>query len=308
MAPLLMAPTSLPAPAEPAAVTRSISWTPDTCVQVAINGASLRLAISTADPVAVYLNPDAAARAGLAARGLDRLFGLRYRIGPDVAFEGRSRIQTFTVADHPPEKAEVIWFETDRINVRCDGYISVWLLAAPRISLLQPDAPPSTRDITIAMTPNRQRIVNYHGEVEVGGRIYFTQLDLGDSDTQTNATAAAELSDAGKLALTGDFRMHKIKFGVERPVERAEAVGWTPYGLPVPVILVRREHLGATPPPNSASSDNRDPDEVAPVVINGRKSPQTRYAWITLGYKALARCRSLTFDRASHTVTLACAD
>jgi len=296
-----------PSPAD-AAETQSIPWAPDTCVPVAINGVQLKLAISTADPVAVYLNPDAARRAGLVARGLATLFGVRYRIGPSLAFEGRSRRLPIIALNQPPQTAEVVWFETDRINAACDGYVSVWLVAAPRISLLQPDAPPSTREVTIPMTPNLQRVVSYHGEVEVGGRTYLAQLDLGDPDTQANATAGAELSDAGKLALTGEFQMHKVKFGVERPVERAQLVGWSPFGLPAASVLVRRESLDAAAPPNSASTTGHDPDEVAPVIVNGRKTSQTRYAWITLGYKALASCRSLTFDRTTHTVALACAD
>jgi len=50
------------------------------------------------------------------------------------------------------------------------------------------------------------------------------------------------------------------------------------------------------------------PDEVAPVVVEGRPAKDTTGPSLTLGYRALARCRSITFDRTTHTITLACAD
>ena len=285
-----------------------LEWRPGSCVPVSINGARLNLAISTADPVAVYLNPEAAQRAGLVARGLQRLFGLRYRVGPALYFDGRSRRVSIAALDHPPELADVIWFEDSRISQSCEGYVSIWLLAAPQITLVQSGAQPMTRERVIATSPLRQRIPTWKGSIELGGRSYFFGVNLDDADAQMNATAAAELSDAGQLALTGAFRMHPIQFGVERPVELAHPINWSPFGLAVADIYVRREALGTPTLVRPASEDAHDPDEVASVVVNGRRPSEARYAWITIGYKALARCRSITFDRTTHTITLNCAD
>jgi len=88
--------------AAPAADARLIPWSPDTCVPVKLNGASLRLGIDTAMPVAVVLNPDAALRAGLKPSLMERLIDVSIRldsIDPTVRLSGHFRRQAVRIFD-----------------------------------------------------------------------------------------------------------------------------------------------------------------------------------------------------------------
>jgi hypothetical protein len=143
---------------EPDLVTERLTWSPDLCVPVQLNGALVKPAIATDDAVAIDLNPDAAQRAGLVARGLEHFFGVRDTldsIEPSVEVFGHIRAQSVQILDHPPERVSVIWHTRTQVDPNCDGSVDVWLVAAPTVSVIQAAAPSPTRNVVISMKSDR---------------------------------------------------------------------------------------------------------------------------------------------------------
>jgi hypothetical protein len=287
---------------EPDMVTERLTWSPDLCVPVQLNGATVKLAISSDDAVAIELNPEAALRAKLVAKGLEHFFGVRIvmpSVDPTIESFARIRTQTVRILDHSPERVAVTWHERTRIHASCDGFVSIWLVAASRVSLVQAAAPPSTRNVVISVTSDRTWVPGYEGHLDIGGESFRAALDLTAPDTVVNAPAARRLARDGRLRLSGEVRMHLVRYGGERPAEVGQFVDFKPFGFTIPEVYAH----GARVTPLS-----HGPDEVAPVVVEARPPKETARPAITLGYKALASCRSLTFDRTTHTITLACAE
>ena len=286
----------------PESATETLAWSPDMCVPVQLNGATVKLAISSDDAVAIELNPEAALRAKLVAKGLEHFFGVRIvmpSVDPTIESFARIRTQMVRILDHSPERVAVTWHERTRIHASCDGYVSIWLVAAPRVSLIQAAAPPSTRNVVMSVTSDHTWVPGYEGRLDIGGEAYRAALDLTAPDTMVNAPAARRLARDGRLRLSGEVGMHLVRYGVERPAEVGQFVDFKPFGFTIPEVYAH----GARVTPLS-----HGPDEVAPVVVEARPPKETARPALTLGYKALASCRSLTFDRTTHTVILACAD
>jgi hypothetical protein len=287
---------------QPASAPDTILWSPDLCVPIELNGVTLRLAIDTTMPVGVTLNPDAALRAEIKPGWIERMITVTLTVStvdPTVRFSGHYHVQNARIMDHRPERVTVAWNERTRVSSTCDGNVSVWLIAAPRVALTRSAAPAPTREVRIPMTAEDNRIQIYGSQLRVGAIPFDVRLDLTAPDTVLNAPAARRLVREGRLHLSGDVQTHLVRYGVQRPAERGQLIDFKPFGLDIPEVFAH----GA--PVERAS---HGPDEVAPVIVEGRPPKETARPAITLGYQALASCRSLTFDRTTHTITLACAE
>ena len=280
----------------------TLPWSPDLCVPVQLNGVTLRLAIDTAMPVGIALNPDAALKAGVKPGWLEQMITVRLTTSsadPTVTFSGHVHAQHARVLDHRPEPVMLAWNEQTRISTTCDGNVSIWLVAAPKIALTRAAAPPPTREIGIPMTSPGGRAQIYGGQLQLGSSPFDVLLDVTAPDTLVNAPAARRLVREGRLRLSGNIRMHLVRYGIERPAEIAQFIDFKPFDLDISEVFAH-----GTP----VESAEHGQDQVAPVTVNGRPPKETARPALTIGHKALARCRSITFDRTTHTVTLSCAD
>jgi hypothetical protein len=267
-----------------------------------LNGVTLRLGIDTAMPVGITLNPYAALRAGIKPGWLERMITVTLimsTVDPTVRFSGRYHVQTVRIMDHLPERVTVAWNERTRVSSTCDGNVSVWLVAAQGVTLIQSAAPMPTREITIPMTAENDRIQIYGNQLRVGAIPFDVRLDLTAPDTVVNAPAARRLVRDGRLRLSGEVKMHLVRYGIQRPAERGKLNDFKPFGLDIAEVFAHGIPV---------DRPSHGPDEVAPVIVEGRPPKETARPALTLGYKALASCKSLTFNRTTHTITLACAD
>jgi len=287
-----------------------MEWKPDTCLPVDVNNVTLRLEVATDSSETLNLNPDAAVKAGLRPRGLERFIFATERleaIDRSIEISGHVRTLPVRIAGQALQRAPVIWHQQTRISASCDGFVSIWLFAAPRITLLQPAAPPPTREASLELASDGQWIPDYAGRVELDGDSLRAAIDLTVPDTVVNAAAAQLLERNDRLRRSGVIALHAVRYGLTRAAERAELVGYSPLGLRLPEVFVHGERR-TEPATTSAPPEGVAPGEVAPVTVQGRRSKPLDPPALTLGYKAVANCRSLTFDRTTHTVTLACAD
>ena len=134
---------------------------------------------------------------------------------------------------------------------------------------------------------------------------------IGPSLEHSIATAGAgqalALSAQGKWS--GEQEMATIDFGVSRPAREmtlSEPIDIG--GLRVSKFLVRDSSRLTSVGELDSQAENIDPNEVVlpTVVVTAQTSGSKPTLRITLGRDALQECASVTFDKASSQIELAC--
>lgn len=274
-------------------------------VPVSINGETLRLRVDPAASGLVVLNPDAAKRARLEP---DRLRtppgfpGVRYRkawarIGP-VQLEGHAG-RAAAIIGGATVRLNAIWFDRDAVE-GADGTISVHHLPYDSVRFEFAAPAPGESETAIALEYGESPGL-YH-RYTPGGEPVAVHISVHRPASVATAAAGAVIARNHDGSWAGDDERRPVSFGIARPV-RPMALG-APLlieDLPVERFLVRTlDHRGDFDLPSDGPPD---PEEIVVTAALRGQPPRLN---LVVGRDQLARCSSLTYQRAGQRLVARC--
>lgn len=262
-------------------------------VEAVINGVPLRLKVEFDLLPGITLNPDAAARAGLARAG-----GWNERIGP-IQLEG-SRTEAYLLLAGAVARTDIRWRDLPAA-IGADGAVSVHSLPFDSVTVNRAEARPGEREVSYPTRLHGNHGI--HHRLKVGRRRIAVRFSLSRPRTTAPAAAAALVAAQQGGRVGNERGFETIVPGVDRPVrtlrlDRPLAIG----PLPVAAMMVR-------------TSDWRGSHELAweeqvsesgEILVTGARDSQEALYRITLGLDVLGHCSAATYRRHTGEISLRC--
>ena len=262
-------------------------------IPVEVRGQTIALRVDLESSGYPILNPAVAARLGF--RG--SLFGARATVGP-VRLRGEQNGAKFRIAGIE-DGYRFAFFDRDVID-GADGIISPHDLPYDQVTFrLRPEQPGETTT-SFAMSYNKPAGLFY--PLALGDRTVTVEFSLIQPQSLATASTGALFAASHGGEWTGEARAARIKFGVDRPVRPmrfARPLELNGFGLSA--LQVRTaDHRGNYLLPADAG---QDPDE---IVVTGNVARSRARLFMAVGLDRLSACSSLTYTRATKTLTLRC--
>jgi hypothetical protein len=272
----------------------------DYVVEAQVRGRPLRLKVDPGAPFFVLLNDKTAKGLGLVGTKAATL-----AVGP-LRLKGTTRSEKFTIGGVTKSRP-VMWVK-GHSHADVDGVISPANLPGDRVTLRLRTTTPSERQIRLPMRFDRQRGLYY--EFEYGGQLILTRFTLADTLTTATGAAASVIAKRRKGLWDGGPFVHRVRFGVPRPVRRM-VLGQTLSlnGFPVNELAVRiQDDRGSYLLPDKELPTEGNGDDEDGIIVTGKQ--QRNYGaphfWLMIGSKDLSRCSSISYDNNAKQMLLSC--
>lgn len=271
-------------------------------VPVRIKAVDLDIRLALSFDAVLFLNPQAAVRAGLKPFPLLGKRTLKSAFVPGGEATFRGNLFGITPRGAAKSTAPVIWVDKPMIE-GAEGALSTSAVKGDGIVFnLGPQAP----DARVYTIPRKGGGVML--EARVGGEKINIALELNSPDTVMNARAAAALASAGLVKRNGELGFWRPLTGVALPFERMTPTpGATIIGLPIvrPAVRITEAQAKELDARAKAGTSTVDDDDDAITVTASRR--KGRDPWILVGRDVLGDCSRIVFDRPGKAWVLTCA-
>ncbi|HEX8193820.1 MAG TPA: hypothetical protein VF552_13060 [Allosphingosinicella sp.] len=262
-------------------------------IPVEVRGQTIAMRVDLESSGYPTMNPAVAARLGF--RG--SLFGARAIVGP-VRLNGEQNGAKFRI-NGVQRGYRFAFFDRDVVD-GADGLISPHNIPYDNVTFrLRPEQP---GEVTTSLPMIYDQSGGILYPLQLGDRRIAVEFSLLQPQSFTTASAGAHLASFYGGEWAGEARLGHIKFGVERPLRpmrfsRPLDIG----GFGLAGLLVRTgDHRGNFQLPPDAQ---QDPDE---IVVTGNLARGRARLFLTVGLDRLSACSSLTYAKATTTLTLRC--
>ena len=277
---------------------------PDGIVAVQINRSSTIYRFEMRGDGISYpvLNPELAENLKLRSNIFGNLLGIQANVGPiaiaghtgkvDVAFDGQE------------ETLRALWFERP-IAPQSDGSLGPGAVTQSIVKIHVAEGARSVQPSAVSLQTEDNRVGT---NIEVGKTTIFVRFNPLRQHSIASAGAAQAIALAYKGQWSGEKGSDLIDFGITRPVrELSLSVPLKVGGLSISKLLVR-DFGQVTGVSQESSQGNADPNEVVlPEVSVTAQSTKTKPAYnLTLGRDVLDGCESITFNKSTKQIQLAC--
>jgi hypothetical protein len=262
-------------------------------IPVELRGQTVAMRVDLESSGYPVMNPAVAARLGF--RG--SLFGASAIVGP-VRLKGEQNGTKFRIAG-VQRGYRFAFFDRDVVE-GADGLISPHVIPYDNVTFrLRPERPGEVTT-TLPMIFDQSGGIVY--PLQLGDRRIAVEFSLLQPSSFTTASAGAHFASFHGGEWAGEPRLQLVKFGVERPMRPMRfARPLDIAGFGVANLLVRTgDHRGNFQLPPDAQ---QDPDE---IVVTGNVARTRARLYMTVGMDRLSACSSLTYARATKTLTLKC--
>lgn len=262
-------------------------------VTLAVNGQQLRLKVDLGAHGAIILNPQAAARAGLAEDE-----DVTMRIGP-VKLRGSDARAAFEL-DGSRWESRVMWFDRNYLD-DADGVIGPHHLPFAEIVFQGPEsAPRPSFTLEVTYTEGRGVFV----PTKIAGKKVAVRFSLLQQQSFATGSAGALLAKQHNGTLEGVVVPQRIGWDVIRPTRRLALLQpWLVGRFSLRNILVRLRDFRGKSVLRSADTDAGPKD----ILVTGRlRERQDAEHFLTVGLDTLQTCYSITYSRVRSQLIFRC--
>jgi hypothetical protein len=260
-------------------------------ITVEVNGHPLRLKVDLGAHGGIILNPQAAARAGLAK---DR--PVTMRIGP-VKLRGSRASPTFALGG-VRWKDEVMWFDRSYV-ADADGVVGPHHLPFAEVAFEGPG--PGNRNFSVEARHSDERGVFV--PMRVAGKKVAVRFSLLRPRSFATGSAGALLARQQGGRLDRAVIQQHLGWDISRPTRRLSMeVPWRVGVFSIGDILVRlRDYRGKSVLPTAEAEAG--PED---ILVRGQVRRQGAEHFLTVGLDQLHNCQSVTYSRLAKQLSFRC--
>lgn len=250
------------------------------------------------------LNPDAPGRLKLRSNLFADAFGIQATVGT-TSIPGHTGKAKFLIANQQ-QSLRALWFERP-IAPAFDGAVGPGALPQARVQMILGASALETTEFALPLQTSDNRMGTI---IKAGSSDIFVMFNplLERSIATAGAGQALALSQHGQWSGTQEHV--DIEFGLRRPARALTLSEPIAMGnLSIAKILVRDNANLTAVGEVAPNTNDTDPSEVVlpTVVVTAQTGSSKPLLRLILGQDALGVCSSITFDKSSKRIVLACA-
>ena len=290
----------IPAPPQ---FTLNVAESGNPYMPVQVKNATLNVRIALSFDMALILNAQPAARAGLKPFPLIGKRTFRNAMIPGGEATFRFNLATIVPQGLPSKKVPAVWVSKP-IADDADGVLTVGALQADRIEVRLRPTPEGSKVYTLAKKGKGETGL----EARVGEEEIDVSFELNTPATVMNARAAQALVDARIVRRANAIGYWRPFPGVALPWQQLTPMpGATLLGLPLRTMGARvseaeARRIDAEARAGTSTSD----DDADTITVTADRRKKGRDPWIIIGRDVLDDCSRILFDRPGKRWQLTC--